>query len=272
MLFRLIASAAIAAAVLASPAAAADQAAPLLKAPALTKIGYPGWYLFLGSEAAVAQSSVSGNNVFATSLASGNLKAAGGAIKGGFGYITPKWRWENSVGYQNITATESVAGASASVASRWSATSEIDVNFSIFQNLLAAVNAGVSNVGFSFPSFTPVMPSNIAVAAAPRQYVGAGIRAFGLDGTFGAASGATVSLGPMVKTGFIYQAVDGTGKSTGGSWDVFAWANWPMRGFTLDNVLAPGGVPLTIGASANMGPQYGAGIHYGFSPSGFLGS
>jgi hypothetical protein len=247
---------------------AADQALPL-KAPPAIRTGYPGWYVFLGSEAAVAQASVSGNNLFATGLVGGNLKAAGGAIQGGFGYITPKWRFETGVGYQNITGTEAVAGASAAVSSRWSAYQEIDVNFSLLQNLLSAVNAGISTAGFAFPSFTPVLPSNLTVAAMPRQYFGGGMREFGVDGTFGGANGATVSAGPFIKTGFIYQAVDSTGKSTGGSWDVYAWVNWPMRGFTLDNVLtAPGGAPLTIGGGANMGTQYGAGLHYGFSPFG----
>ncbi len=247
-------------------ASAADM--PVLKAPAIHQVGYPGWYLFLGSEAAVAQSNVSGNNLFATGLVNGNLKAAGGAVKGGFGYITPKWRFEASAAYQNITGTETAAGG-ASVSSRWSASQEVDINFSVFQNLLTAVNAGVSNIGFAFPSFTPILPSNITVAALPRQYVGAGFREFRVDGSFGLATGATVSAGPMVKSGFIYQAVDINGKSTGGSWDVFAWVNWPMRGFTLNNVLAPGGVPVTVGAAANMGTQYGAGITYGFSPFGF---
>ena len=196
-----------------------------LKAPALTQIGYPGWYLWVGTEAVVAQANVSGNNLFATGLVSGNLKAAGGAVGGGFGYITPKWRLETGVHYQNITGTEAAAGSSASVSSRWSAYQEVDVNFSLFQNILTAVNAGVNAGGFSFPSFTPVLPSNLTVAAMPRQYVGAGFREFGVDGSFGAATGATISAGPMVKTGFIYQAIDSTGKSTGGSWDVFAWVN-----------------------------------------------
>jgi hypothetical protein len=252
----------LAAALFASPAFAADPTPPL-KAP-IQKIGYPGWYLFVGTEAAVAQANVSGNNLFATSLVGGSLKAAGGAVKFGFGYITPKWRFESSVGYQNITGSDT--GGGGSVASRWSASQEVDVNFSFFQNVLTAVNAGIGSAASPFPSFTPILPSNITVAATPRQYVGAGFREFGVSGSFGAANGATVSAGPMLKTGFIYQAVDATGKSTGNSWDAFAWVNWPMRGFTLDNVLAPGGVPLTLGAGANMGTQYGAGLHFGFNP------
>lgn len=254
----------ISTAALCGSAAAADMA---VKAP-ITNVGFPGWYLWVGTEAVVAQSSVSGNNLFATGLVGGNLTAAGGAVGGGFGYITPKWRFETGANYQNITGTEAATGASASVASRWSAYQEVDVNFSFFQNVLTALNAGFSAGGFAFPSFSPVLPSNLSVAAMPRQYVGGGMREFGLDGSFGGASGATISAGPFVKTGFIYQAVDSTGKSTGGSWDVFAWVNWPMRGFTLNNVLAPGGVPVTFGAGANLGTQYGTGLHYGFSPFG----
>lgn len=239
-----------------------------LKAPLISHIGYPGWYLFVGTEAVVAQANVSGNNLFATSLIGGNLKAAGGAVGGGMGYITPKWRFETGAYYQNITGSDVAAGTNASVASRWSAYQEIDVNFSLFQNLLTAVNSGISIGGFAFPSFTPVLPSNLTVAAMPRQYIGGGFREFGLDGSFGAASGSTVSAGPFIKTGFIYQAVDATGKSTGASWDVFAWVNWPMRGFTLNNVLAANGAPVTFGSGANMGTQYGTGLHFGFSPFG----
>jgi hypothetical protein len=257
--------AALTALMLSTAAQAADQALPL-KAPATTRIGYPGWYLFVGTEAVVAQANVSGNNLFATSLVGGDLKAAGGAVGGGFGYITPKWRFETGAHYQNITG--SLPGVTASVASRWSAYQEVDVNFSIFQNILTALNAGISAGGFAFPSFAPVLPSNLTVAAMPRQYAGAGFREFGLDGAFGGATGATVSAGPFVKTGFIYQAVDATGKSTGGSWDVFAWVNWPMKGFTLNNVLAANGTPVTIGAGANMGTQYGTGLNFGFSPFG----
>jgi hypothetical protein len=249
---------------------AADQAPPLLKAPAITHIGFPGWYLLVGTEAAVAQANVSGNNFFATGLVGGNLKAAGGAVKVGFGYITPKWRFESSVAYQNITGDVTTAGGSASVASRWRASQEVDVNFSFFQNILTALNSGLNTTGGVFPSFTPILPSNIAstVAAMPRQYVGAGVREFGLDGSFGVANGATVSWGPMIKTGFIYQQVDLNGKSTGNSWDAYAWVSWPTKGFTLNNVLASNGTPLTIGGAASMGTQYGAGLNFGFSPYG----
>ncbi len=230
-----------------------------IKAPSLMQTGYPGWYLLVGSEAAVAQANVSGNNLFATSLVSGGLKAAGGAVKGGFGYITPKWRLETSVGYQNITGSDTTAGGSASVASRWSATQEFDFNYSLLQNILTAVG----NIGVAFPTFTPVLPSNLSVAASPRQYFGFGAREFGIDGNILGATGSSWSAAPMIKSGFIFQALDSTGKSTGGAWDAYAWVSFPMRGITLDNVFA-NGTQVTFNTGANMGTQYGLGLNYNF--------
>lgn len=249
-------------AMLLSTSAFAADMMPLKAPTAINAGGGGGWYIGVGSEAAVAQANVSGTNLFATSLVGGDLKAAGGAIKGVVGYINPKLRFEASIGYQNITGSDTAGNAS--VASRWSASQEVDVNFSLFQNILTAVG----NIGFAFPSFNPVLPSNITVAAMPRQYVGFGAREFGINGTFGAASGSTWSASPMIKSGFIYQAIDGTGKSTGGAWDAFAWVSFPMRGITFDNAFAANGQPLTFGAGANLGTQYGLGLHYDFGLGG----
>lgn len=219
-----------------------------------------GFYAGIGTEAAIAQSNVSGTNLFATSLVGGNLKAAGGAVKGVVGYITgnqTRWyRLEASVAYQNITGSNDTS----SVASRWSASQEVDVSV----NYLQAVWSAIGNLGVNFPTFTPVLPSNVAVSATPRQYVGAGFREFGIDGTFFGGTGSSWSAAPMIKSGFLWQTLDSTGKPNGGALDAFAWVSFPMRGITVGNAFAANGAPLTFGAGANMGTQYGLGLHYDF--------
>jgi hypothetical protein len=248
--------------------AAAAHAADLkpLKAPAgAFYAGGTGWYGGLGASAAVAQSSVQGNNLFATSLATGSLMAAGGSVDGVLGYITPGWRIETSVSYQNIQgSTDLASNASASVASRWSASQEFDVSANLFANIMTAIGTtGLTNV-INFPSFTPQLPANIAVATTPRQYFGAGLQEFGISGTFGAANGVAVGVDPFIKTGFIWQTVDSTGKLNGGAVDLFASVAFPLRGFTMGNAFSANGTPLTLGAGADLGTQYRTGIHYDF--------
>lgn len=246
-----------------APAFAADL--PVKAPPMMVYQPSGNFYFGFGTEAAVAQANVSGNNLFATSLVNGDLKAAGGAVCGVAGYISGDpnrwWRLEASGCYQNITGGTPIAGANASVASRWSASQEVDIGFELIQRIFAAVG----NLGVAFPTFQPNLPSNVAVAASPRQYVGVGFREFGVDGSFGAASGTSWSAAPMVKTGYLWQTLDANGRLNGGAIDVYAWASFPMRGITIGNAFAANGTPLTFGAGANMGTQYGAGIRYDFS-------
>ena len=164
---------------LAMPAHAADMA---VKAPPSGPVS--GWYVGIGSTAAVAQSNVSGTNVFASSLATGSLTAAGGSIDVAIGYITGKYKvefdgsWQNIQGSTSVAATPTTSAASAWVASRWSASQEVGVNFNLLQTIAAVIP---SLSGIAFPSFTPVIPNNIAVlnAASPVQYVSVGLREFG---------------------------------------------------------------------------------------------
>ena len=235
------------------PAFGADipvKAQPLFSTPQSS-----GWYAGIGTTAAVAQSNVSGNNLFATSLVGGNLNAAGGSVDFAFGYIRGQalpgfgnwYRLEASGSYQNITGSVNIPGARSSVASRWAAMQEADIGADVFQGILSTVG----NLGVSFPTFTPSLPSNVAVAAGPRQYVGS-------------ATGSSIGIAPFVKSGFLWQALGKTGQPNGSAIDVFAWAAFPTSGFTMGNVLAANGTPVTINSHANLGTQYGMGLKYDF--------
>ena len=83
-----LASFLLASAILSVPALAADMA--VKAAPIANPFINPsasGWYWLVGTYAGVAQSSVSGNPLLVTSLATGNLTAAGAGVDLGFGYI-----------------------------------------------------------------------------------------------------------------------------------------------------------------------------------------
>jgi len=254
---------------LASAASAADLA-PVYKAPPspfLTASG-SGFYLGLGTTSGVDQASVNGNNFFASSLVSSNLNAAGQSVD-----VEAGWIWGNasiagvaqwarvyaSGSYQNISGGISVPGASASVASRWSAMQGVDVGADLLQKILTATNIQVN-----FPSFIPQLPSNVAVASSPRQYFGAFFDEFGVKGSFGLANGVTVATAPGIRSGFLWQTVDTTGKPNGGALDLGVAIDWPLKGMTFNNVFAAGGAPLTTSAGVSMGTQYKAYIRYDF--------
>lgn len=251
----------IALAFAASSASGADLALKARPANPFLTPTVSGWYIGVGTEAAVAQANVSGTNLFATSLVGGDLKAAGGAVGGDVGYIgvtASGWRvrLETGLMYQNITGSSADGG---SIVSRWSATQEVDTDFSMFQKISSAIG----NLGINFPSFNPVLPSNVAVGATPWQYIGIGAREFGLSGNFFGAQGSSWSVSPMIKSGFMWQTLDATGKPNGGALDAYAWVSFPQHGLTLNNVLGAGGAPMISGA-AQMGTQYGLGLKYDF--------
>jgi hypothetical protein len=254
-------------AALAGPAFAADLT-PLVKARPV--VGGGTWYCGLGTEADVAQSNVSGTNLFATSLASGGLTATGGSIDGACGYVSGnplRWYrvqleggWSNIQGTNAVSPTATTSGASAFIAQRWHGSQEFDVGFELIQRIFAAVPNlnGVVN----WPTFTPPTPA--VPVGKPYQYVGAGLREFGVSGRFGAATGQTVGVAPMIKSGFIWQTLDANGVPNGGALDAYAWVAFPVKGFTMGNVLATNGAPLTLNSGANMGTQYGLGLNYDF--------
>jgi hypothetical protein len=263
---RKIILAAAAMAALSVPAFAADMA---VKAPVVQPVpftaGASSFYWGVESYAGVAQSSVSGTNLFATSLVSGNLTADGGGIGGVLGYLHGStaalgfgnwWRIQVEADYQNIQGGVSVPGNSASVASRWSATQEFDVGADLVTYIMSALQPNSTS---NFPTFTPVLPANVQVGL-PKEYFGAILREFGLNGNFGAANGVSVAVAPGIKTGFLYPTLGANGLPNGGGIDLWASVSWATKGNTLNNVFAANGTPLTIGPSADMGTTYLTGI------------
>jgi len=263
----------IALAALSTSALAADMATKAPPSPFQTYSG-SGFYWGIGTTSGVDQANVSGNNIFATSLVSSNLMAAGQSIDGEIGYIwgnasvagIANWaRVYLSGSYQNISggvsvgATPTSGAAALSIASRWSSMQGIDVGADIVQFVLS--KTGLTN---PFPSFTPQLPSNVAVAVTPREYFGAFVTEFGIDGRFGEATGQTVGVAPGIRTGYLWQTVDQTGKPNGGALDLGVAVDWPQRGVSFNNVFAANGAPLTLNAGANIGTQYKAYLRYDF--------
>jgi hypothetical protein len=256
-------------ALLSSTAMAADLPRPVFKASPPSVNG-AGWYCGVGTEADVAQSNVTGTNLFATSLATGGLTATGGSLNAACGYVSGNplrwWRAQLEGGWSNIQGTNAVAptgtssGASEFIAQRWHSSQEFDVGFELIQRIISAV-PNLSNV-VNWPVFTPPTPT--VPVGSPLEYVGVGLREFGESGRFGFATGQTVGVAPMIKTGYLWQTLDTSGRPNGGALDAYAWVAFPMRGFTMGNVLAANGAPLTLGAGANMGTQYGLGLNYNF--------
>jgi hypothetical protein len=252
---------------LAMPAMAADLP---FKAPPPARAAGSGWYCGVGTEADVAQSNVSGTNLFATSLATGGLTATGGSLDGACGYISGVvgkwWRVQGEGGWSNIQGTNAVgataisSGASAFIAQRWHGSQEFDIGLELVQRVISAV-PNLSTL-VNWPVFTPPMPT--VPVGTPFQYVGVGLREFGESGRFGLATGQTVGVAPMIKSGFIWQTLNATGKPNGGALDAYAWVAFPVKGFTMNNVLASNGAQLTVNSGANMGTQYGLGLNYDF--------
>lgn len=251
--------AAVALTALAAPAHAADMA---VKSPPL---GVPftngsGFYWGIGTYGGVASSSLNGTGLLVTNLATNNINAAGGGIDGAIGYINGNtslvgfgnwYRFEAEASYQNI---EGAVGGN-SVASRWAATQEFDVN----ADVLAFITSAVGN-GINWPTLTPpALPANVQVGV-PKQYIGVEVREFGINGQVGAANGVSVGIAPGVKTGFLYPTLGKDGKPNGGAIDLWASVTWNTRGATLGNVFAANGAPLTFNAGTNMGTTYLVGV------------
>lgn len=250
---------------LAMPAHAADMP---LKAPAannLTVFPYntSGIYWGFATKVAVEQSNVSsgGNPLFATSLATGNLNAAGGGVGGTVGYMKgfgDKWMaFETSLYYQNITASApavSASGASvnASVASRWSAEQVIKIGG--FNPL-----SYLSNLGFQFPTL-PTQPTvpGITLLAGGHPYLMVGAEEFGITGTFFTAGGTTWGIAPLVGAGILNQIVDSTGKLTGGVLDTGAQVVFGDKGAQISGLFSTPSTPAAFGANASMGTKYEA--------------
>lgn len=249
-----------------SAAFAADMPIKAPAQPFVTGTG-SGWYCGVGTQAGVAQANVGGNSLLATSLIGGKLNAAGGGVGGGCGWITnrgPLGSWMQYEGdgfYTNITA----ANGPVSVASRWSATQEVDIGISAFSAIQNAFQAlgGIGSANLPFPSFSPTLPSGIAVATTPRQYVGFKMQESGISGNFAAAGGVKASWAPGLTTGWRWQTLDAAGKPNGGSLKLYGDVFWPQRGVTFNNILGTSGTPV-IGGAANFTTQYWLGVKYDF--------
>lgn len=262
----LLAAATMLAAIL--PVYAADMGvAPLYKSPFLPQSA-GGWYVCVGTSAGVATATNSGTNLFATSLVSGNLTADGASVDACAGYIRNGgplgtwWRAEVGAGYQNISGGD----PSGSFNSHWRVYQEADVGADIFQTALAALgNLGnISQTFSALGNFVPSLPANASVVGTPKQYVGVVLEEKLIGGSFGAAQGQSWSLAPGVKTGWIWETTKDGKTPNGNALEVYAQVTWPTQGATFNNVLAPGGAPLTIGAAIKEGPEYRAGIKYNF--------
>jgi hypothetical protein len=222
-------------------------------------------YVGVGAEAAEQSTNVSGNNLFVTNALAGNMTAAGGSVDATVGCIFGGANWQRAFiggGYQNVTG----ANENGSVASRWHAVAEYDIGFELVQRIIAAVP--LQNLVSGWPTFTaPSLPTNVSVApGAPKQYLGGGLRAWGLSGQFFTAEGSSVAVAPELTTGFIWWTTDPkTGALNGGMLDIYVYAARPIRGFQIDGLGAsPGGTPLRFHAGYDEGTLYGTGIRYAF--------
>jgi hypothetical protein len=263
----------------AGPALGADLP-PSFKSPVATGdfFSAPGAYWGIEAGAGVQNASTS-SALFANQLVSGHLTADGGTVGGIFGYMTGNaLRWygiQAALDYQNIAASQTVAGQPVGVASRWSGTVEVRIGGST--NPLANVQTALANLGIgnvTFPTFTPVPPGGIDInGSAPRSYAAAGGECVGMSGTIGAVGGANVACGPMLKLGAMWpvftskpSAVPGGAAletPTGGVVDVSASVTWLIRGFDINNVGGTSGAP-TFSGGVDAGTRYQAKIAYLF--------
>jgi len=248
----------LAIALLTTSALAADMPLKAPPSPFLTNTG-SGWYCGIGTQAGVAQTDVASNGLLATSLVAGKVSAAGGAVGGGCGWITnkgPLGSWmqlEADAFYENVTA----AAGPVSVASRWSATQEVDIGIEAFTAIESAFTTA-GGINLPFPSFSPTLPTGVAVATKPRQYVGFKVEEFGITGNIASASGATIGWAPGLTTGFRWQTLNAAGQPNGGSIKVYADVFWPQRGNTFNTANG------MISATEKFTTQYWLGLKYDF--------
>ena len=250
-------------AMFAAPAFAADL-------PIMTKGGLPlaypysggsGFYGGINTFGGVAQATSSSSVLATTSLATGNLTAAGGAVGGTVGFTAGTsnlwWAVEASGDWMNVTAGTSsgVTGSpSATMDSRWSAEEVFKLGGSLQLNFINAANI----LGFNFPTFSlPATPNGIAVAASPHPYIMAGVKEFGISGTIGTAGGTTVGVAPLVGAGTISSIINAQGQPTGLALDLFAEVVFADKGLSLNNVFGTSG-PV-VNANLTMNRQYWAG-------------
>lgn len=243
-------------ALVATPVSAAD-----LAVKKAATVAYPyggsGCYFGVNAEAGVAKSNESGNALFVSSLATGDLIAAGGSVGGSVGCLKgDAQNWiavQGNLNYQNITGGINAPGGDFGVSSKWQA-SQV-VKFGGFPALLS----WLPNLGLNFPVLAPppVAPAGLNIITLVSQpYVMAGVQEFDNSGWFQATSGRSIGVAPLLGAGVINQMTDSSGKPNGAVLDTYAKVVFPGRGFSIDNI---GGNP-GLSAAANMGTQYYAGM------------
>ena len=232
------------------PALAADLPPIVTKGPPAYPYDSSGFYFGINTMAGVQQNSVAGNPTFVGSLATGNLNAAGGAVGATFGWTKGNaifwWAIEDSIDYQNITAT--ATSAPVSTVSRWS--NETVVRVHGWNPLQYLPNFGITNP-FTFSNLIPANPTGMLLSAA-QLYIGAGAKEWGESGNFVGAGTTTWGVAPMIQAGAIAQIIDATGKPTGAALDLGAEVVFANKGFTVTT--GPGG-PGFAGAGS-FGNQY----------------
>jgi hypothetical protein len=256
--------AALAAAVASTAAFAGDMATKAPPAKKSAFIGGSGFYVGVGTSAAVASANVSGNVFSLPGISGGGVNAAGGTIDADVGYIWSSciitWcQVEADAKYTNVTGSNAVGNISA----QWVLTQEFDVGADILQTALSFLPAG-SN---PFPTFNPssLLPSNIAVATTPRGYFGFKQAEMLISGNVGQAGGQDWAYAPGVTAGYRWQTLGSTGAPNGASIKVFADVYWANKGASISNLFGTGGAPVVTQASANLNTLYVAGVHVDFS-------
>lgn len=248
------------------PASAADMPTKAAPTPFVAVNG-SGFYWGVGTSSRLADATAN-SNLLVANLATGNTIAAGQSIDGEIGYIWgnaslagfANWaRVYASASYQNVAGGVVAPGASISVVSRWSAQQGVDVNADIFQYVL-----NIFNWQNPFPTFSPQLPSNVAVASSPRQYVGAFVTEVGLGGNVGAATGTSWAVAGGVRTGYLWQLLGTNGKPNGLALDAGVQVAWMPRGVTFNNVFANNGAQLVVNPTVNMGTTYSAYVRVDF--------
>src|SRR6185437_12807603 len=149
--------------------------APLYKAQGKPfAAGGSGFYWGGGTSIGVDQANASASGIFATSLVTGNLNAAGGSVDGEMGWISSvqgTWVRIGVTGsYQNIGAGVSNGSIGTAFSSKWGATERFDVNANILQTAINVTGLG-SNFTSYFTGFNPALPGNVK-AGTPMQYNG----------------------------------------------------------------------------------------------------
>lgn len=258
----------------ATPAAPAASPPPLINLPIIGKAPRSnpflsttkgsGWYLGVGTSAAVASSNVSGNVFNLPGITGGSAAAAGGTIDADVGYVWNScllgtWcQLEADGKYTNIAGSTAVG----TISSQWILTQEFDMGVDVLQSVLK-VFPTFSN---PFPNFnaSSLLPSAVAVSNTPMGYFGFKQAEMLINGNVGQAGGQTWAYAPGVTSGFRWQTLGTSGAPNGGSLKVFADILWPTKGVSISDLFGTGGTPVVTQANANLNTLYIVGLHYDF--------